>query len=208
LAQSKVALVNLALVKIGAKRISSFTENTPEARAVNAIYDDIRDEVLTEHLWSFAQKRAVLATLSTTPVMTEDGMTIVYAKPSDFLKLNFVSDSNAIVKVEQDGILSDTTGLKIIYTARIDDPTKYFPQFVSALACRLAVELCYNLIESATKAQALMEEYEKIKLPRAIAIDSQQGTPISARMDEWELARNVGVGFETHRPGEATWHPF
>jgi len=204
---SKVGLANLALLKIGAKRISSFSEDSPEGRIVNAVYDDIRDEVLVAHNWTFAQERAVLATLDEDPIYTEDGMTVVYARPSGMLKLVAQSDSTAIIKLEKDKILSDTTALKIGYTVRIDDPLKYFPSFTTALATRLAAEIAFNLTEARSEARGLLEEYETVRLPYAIAADSQQGTPQFPLQDEWENARLAGIPWARANAGEETWHP-
>ena len=104
---SAVRIANIALGKIGSDRINSLTEDTEQARAVNARYDEILEEILCEHAWTFAQKRAVLATVSGTPVMTEDGMTVIYQKPTDCLKVNFTNNADAQLKLEDDKILSD-----------------------------------------------------------------------------------------------------
>lgn len=60
MASDKVALSNLALQMLGAQRISSFADNSREARAISTIYDDTRQEILCEHPWTFAQKRVML----------------------------------------------------------------------------------------------------------------------------------------------------
>jgi len=302
----KLAVSNGALVKIGAKRLSIFpvgTETSTEAKAIYSSYDTIRDEVLTEFMWTFAQKRAALIDMTRTEqddwvtatayvvgnivydptlakyykclvahtsaalfatdlaavrwilytdwatatvyakgdkvynsgveysclvnhtsgtfatdltavkwiatellAMEDDYISVVYYLPTDFLKINFTSDQNALIKLEGGRLLSDTEDLKIIYTYKNDDPSTYFPQFVTALQTRLAAELCFNLVESANKAQALFTEYEKIRLPRAMSADSQQGTPTEARCDEWEMTRFGGV--KSIKSGSSTWHPF
>ena len=208
MAQSKVDVSNIALNMIGAKRISTFTQDCPEARSISAVYEDIRDEVLCEHPWTFAQERVILATLATPPIFTDDRMTIAYAKPVDFLKIEAVNDLSAVVKVEREGIFSDTTSLKMRYTFRNDDPTTYFPKFTLALACRLAAEVCFNLTESFQKSEGLMDLYIKIKLPSAISEDSKQGTPIQANMDEWTGARIYGnAAIAPQTPNAATWSP-
>jgi hypothetical protein len=45
---------------IGSQRIASFSDPTREARAITAIYDDCRQEILCENAWTFAQKRVLL----------------------------------------------------------------------------------------------------------------------------------------------------
>ena len=207
MSDSNVKIANIALTKMGASRITAFTENTEEAKAVNAVYNDILDEVLSSHPWSFAQKRVVLATLSDTPIDTEDGMTTIYARPSDLIMVNMISSGTAQVKLEAEGILSDTADLKMIYTYRNTDPITYFPAFTQALATRLASEICMALTQSATKASAFLEDYENLKLPRAKSQDSKQGTPRNILQNEWTNARLAGTGYLSAVTGAETWHP-
>ena len=206
MAADKVTLANLALSKIGAERISSFGDDSSSARLITAIYDDVRDEVLTASPWSFATKRAVLAQSADPIVWTDDTMKYKYVKPTDFLKIIYTNMQNAWVKVEQDGILSDTTGLKMCYIFRNDDPTTYFALFTRALACRLAYEMCFNLVESSKKSEKLLEEYQMV-LHDAIAVDSQQGTPTQAIQDEWEQTRLISGPALYAYPGRQTWTP-
>ena len=207
MAADNVAIANMALQKIGARSITALTDDTAEGRAVNAIYTDMLDEVLMEHPWTFAQRRTALGTSSSSVDFTDDGLTVLYDKPAGFLKLNFTNNSSAIVKIEEAGILSDVDDLKAIYTVRVTAVGSYPAQFVSALATRLASELAYNLVNSATKAKELYEEYEKIRLPRAIDADSTQGSPDAVKQDAWERAMISGSSDVMGRPGDETWHP-
>jgi hypothetical protein len=206
MAQDAVAVANLALSKIGAERINFFSDDSNSARVISQVYADVRDEVLVTHAWTFAQKRNVLSQVSDPIIWSDDTMKFKYAIPTDFLKLISFNIPNAFVRFESDGILSDTNGLKILYTFRNDDPTTYFPLFTAALVVRLAYEVCFNLVESTNKSQALWEEYQE-KLNRAIAGDSQQGTPNQVQQDEWESMRIVGGNAMYSTPGRATWTP-
>ena len=209
MAESSTKIANMSLSKVGARSISSFNEGTAESIAVDNVYDDILDEVLAEHMWTFAQKRAVLSQLDEDPVWTEDRVSVVYALPPDFIKLNFTSDPLAIVKVENGKILSDTEDLKILYTYRNTETVKYFPKFTQALATRLAAEICFTLTESVNKTQKLFDLYEDVVLPMAVSSDSQQGSPVEAKQDEWLNSRIFGSGrFTTTPDGLNVWHPF
>ena len=206
MAQDKVGVANIALSKIGAQPINALSDNTNSARVISAVYTDILSEVLCAHPWSFATKRATLAQTSDAPIWTDDTMTVKYSKPTDLLKVLYFSDPNAFVKIEQDGILSDTTGLKICYIFLNDNPTTYYPQFTLALATRLAGEICFNLVESVSKAEALVQEYQ-MKLSAAVSSDSQQGTPVQATQDYWENSRNIGGNAFYAPSGSSTWIP-
>lgn len=283
MALSKLIIANMALQKIGAKKITSLdiaVDTSDEAASVAACYDSIRNLVLCETLWTFAQKRAYLAKVitgatQTNPVVisstahgfidgdtvvitdvvgmtqlnaqtftvtassanafsllgingipyaayvsggfatkkymgafNQDGMTAQYARPSDMLRLNYVSDTSAVIRLEGQSILSDTYGLSCIYTYQNDDPTTYYPSFGIALSSRLAYELCFFISESVSKAQEVFEAYEKVDLPRAKAQDSQQGTPQQVQQSEWENARLAGgSNFVNPTTSAATWHP-
>lgn len=207
----KVAIANMALRRIGAKRISSFGDPSPEAQAVSDIYDLILDEVLCSGLWTFAQAQSALAQLSLTSAFTADGLAYIYAEPANLLKINFINDSGATWKREamsgQNVIRANIPGLQIIYTFRNTDPTTYFPLFIAALASRLSYELCFALSESRSFAKDVFDEYHKVKLPQALSADSQQGSPVQAIQNEWENARNMsGTGIFA-QPGQQTWHP-
>ena len=204
---SEVSICNEALDSLGANTIASLTENSNNARICNRKYDITRDYVLTDHIWNFAQKRFVLATLSETPVWDEDLMTVMYQKPTDCLKINFVSIESAIVKIEGDKILSNESGLKIKYTQRITNPVKFFPKFIEAFAARLAAEMAYAITSSKTLGESLFKIYYGRKLPQAISADSQQGTPTSPAQDNVLLARISGGGQLVGRAGFDTWYP-
>lgn len=192
---------------MGATPIASLTENSKNARLCNAIYNQKRDDVLTDHIWNFAQKRAVLATLADPPVWDEDWMTVRYQKPTDCLKINFVNIESAIFKIEEDKILSNVTGLKIKYTQRMTDPMKFFSKFVEALSSRLSAELAYAVTTSRTLAESLFAIYYEKKLPQAISADSQQGTPQGIAQDDILMSRITGSSSISGRTGWETWFP-
>jgi len=121
----------------------------------------------------------------------DDYLTNVFYLPTDYLKVNQLSDTDSIHQVLGNRLLCDTSEISIRYTYRNDDPTLYSGQFIVALATRLAAEICFNLTQSANKAQILLEKYMQLDLPRATSADSQQGTPETIIQDEWENARII-----------------
>lgn len=81
---TQVGIVNLALNRIGVKRIASMTEDSSQALAANAIWEYIRDEVLGEKDWKFAKKRAAIGKVAETP---PSGYDYAYVVPDDFLRI-------------------------------------------------------------------------------------------------------------------------
>ena len=84
MATSEVEICNRALQKIGAKRITSLTQDAPNARACNVAYFVLRDMELRNHPWNFSIKRAELAADATPP---DWGRQNSFTLPSDFLCL-------------------------------------------------------------------------------------------------------------------------
>ena len=302
MAADKVAIANKSLALLGALAITAFDQaGSEEAAAINEVYDDILEEVLSEHPWSFATKRiALVATVPAdtsrtiddteyTPVvitaataadpvvitaaahglvdgdwikitavggMTElngeffivddattntfsindtlgedvDGtafgayttggqiqkapemvtvdtyVPVVYEKPDDYVRVFKKSHSSARIEVERDKIISDVVDLKIIYTYLNTDVTQYFPQFIQALATRLAAEICFRVTNSTTKVEGLMKLYYDVVLPKAMSVDSMQSTPQQADDGEWLASMMDGSGGRWVT-GAGVWHP-
>lgn len=67
-------VVNLALVRLGANRITSLSDGSKNANEANAIFSYIRDEIMRDHPWSFATRYQTLARV-TANVLTVTGIT-------------------------------------------------------------------------------------------------------------------------------------
>ena len=65
-------IVNLALVRLGASRITALTDGSRNANEANAIYSLIRDEVLRSHPWSFATTGINLAAVESNELTIAD----------------------------------------------------------------------------------------------------------------------------------------
>lgn len=79
---SALSICSDALLMLGAKPISSFTEGTDEASVCDRLYADIRDQALMVYPWSFSFKKTQLAQLVTTPT---NEYKYEYQMPSDRL---------------------------------------------------------------------------------------------------------------------------
>lgn len=78
MAFTTLSISNIALAKVGAKLLTTFGEDTTQGDAVDAIYETVRDDILSEHPWSFAQKRAALIDI-TRPDVGDWATATVYA---------------------------------------------------------------------------------------------------------------------------------
>lgn len=81
---SKLGIMNMAVGKLGSKRIiASLTENTDERIAATTVWDYILDEVLEAKGWHFAKTRTRIHRVDVIPAF---GFSFAYIIPDDFLK--------------------------------------------------------------------------------------------------------------------------
>ena len=183
---SETDICNRALSRVGEARITSLTDDTKQARACNSAYAHVRDEVLRSHPWNSAITRTTLAKLSSSPAYGYDDQ---YQLPSDCLRVVEIYETKLPWVVEGRKLLSDEGApLSVRYVRREEDPNQYDPMLASAVAARLAIELCEELTQSNTKRERALVEYEQI-LSRARMADAQEQSPMPFEEDDWINAR-------------------
>ena len=151
MATSKVQIANLALMHVGEKSITSFTDGSNAANTINQVYDVVRDAVLTDHPWNFAVKRIIPSLDATAPVY---GFTYRFDLPTDYLRLLEI-DENHEYKISGLFIECDVNPIKIKYIAKNDTAIEYDPLFVQALALRLSSTICERLTQSSNLSKDL-----------------------------------------------------
>lgn len=174
---SEIDICNLALLKLGDERITSFTEGTDRATLCALVYPLIRDAVLRAHPWNFALRRATLAQLATAPVYD---YRYAYQLPTDPYCLRVLDtdldQDNDRWKIEGRTLVCDASSVSIRYIARVTDPMEYDSLFVEALATRLAAEIADAITGDVRRKQLLMQEY-LLKLQEARQADGHEGSP-------------------------------
>ena len=166
-----VSIANKALTRLGVDPITAFTDNTPQGRAVNRIYEALRRELVSAHVWNFALRKASIAALSTVPTHT---FARAFQLPSDCLRLlDVVTDDLYGVfgtTIETDAVAP----LAITYIADISDPNQMPAYFRRALSLHLAADLAFLLTANATLAQS-MESLAVSAESLARSYDAQEG---------------------------------
>lgn len=168
---SIVGIVNSALVKIGADTITSLTDDSAEARAANAQYEKLRDEVLRGHPWNFAVARMQLAQVADDPAF---GFAHQYQLPADCLRVLGMSDDRIRFVIEGRRLLTDEATAKIVYIRQVTDPNEFDTFFRETFALRIAADLAFTLVNSNTLANAMMQLYLD-HLAKARSVDAQEG---------------------------------
>jgi hypothetical protein len=185
---SQTSICNLTLIRLAQQPITDIDEGTVVADKLKAIYDDVRDYVLTRHPWNFAMKRAALAQLSETPAW---GWSYYYQLPTDCLRIWQMNEleNEDLWEIEAEGRLATDEGsANIMYIARVEEAGRYSPGFVSALAARLAEETALDLTGRPEVVKLMMQKWPT-ELAVAVAQDSQEKGPISFLSEAWLNAR-------------------
>lgn len=182
---TQVSICNLTLIRCGAARISSISQDTKTAVALNAIWDLSVDIVMAAHPWNFAIKRATLAPTANTPEYEYD---YEYDLPSDCLRILVEEDQDVDYVIEDGKILTDEDELVLSYIYRNDDPTAWSPGFANALSWYLVTQIGFTLTQQ-TKLVEMGEKMYKAALAEARYVDGAEGIPKNLDASDWALSR-------------------
>jgi hypothetical protein len=208
---TKTEIANIALSHLGVGReIANIeTENSQEANAMRRFYDISREQVLRDFNWPFATKEVTLGLVSSNPT-TE--WTYAYRYPADALKLrrifsgirNDTRQTRVPYKLVRDNagrlIYTDAVDACMEYTYAETDASRFTPDFVQALACRMAAYAAprltsgdpFKLGERAYKLYV----YEITKAQATAANEVQDEEKPDA---EWINARDGGTNNQQNR---------
>ena len=195
MATSAVGICNLALTRLGISRsITSLSENSTEAKLCNRVYDQARDQLLSEAPWPWAMKYATLALLDesdTTADLSSQPWRYewkyIYQVPIDAINCNrlvvdggrggttrpvfrlFQGSSGPILATdEEDAVLE--------YVSKVTDEQKFPPAFVSALAWKVAYEISLAMSAKQSIQQMAFQAYQ-IDLSKALRASYSQEQP-------------------------------
>lgn len=167
---TELGIVNSALIKLGVEIISALPGNTRQGAVANEQYAKIRDELLYEHPWNFALKRAALTATLTTPPFE---FSYEYNLPNDCLRVWATQFEQDFYQVEGNKLYSNYSDLKIRYISKVTDPDLFSPQFCELLSLKLAADLAFLLVQSNSLKTTLLQEYT-VKLRDARSHDGQE----------------------------------
>ena len=177
---------NLALARLGEKRIMDMDEATTAGRACKLHFETARDAVLRSHRWNFAQKRATLSKLVTAPAF---GWASQFTLPADCLRVLEVNNSEFEMhqgnrwEVEGRVLLSNEDSVELVYTGRTANSTVWDSLFVEALATYLAARLSETMRGDTSRTAELIEEFAKMTGPVARRVDANETNRLRGRID-------------------------
>jgi hypothetical protein len=198
-----VDICNLAMQKLGAKRIAVLTEDSRNARSCNNCYASLRDAVMRANPWSFAITRTILAPSTTAPAFD---FKYAFPLPSDCLKVIKPRDNDLDWTLERvNGVRSILTNaskgsavlpatgvtspnLALRYIQRVTDPNQFDPIFIQALASMIAWETCEEITQSNTKKADQLNNY-KYWIGEASKANAFEKVPVDPPEDTWITAQ-------------------
>lgn len=180
-------IANLALGKVESPAIANIDEASPGAVECRRFYDSIRDALLRDQVWNFAQRRAQLPADATAPLF---GFAYAYTLPDDCLRANEVYGADRTKwRIEGRKILTDLPApLQLIYNSVDVQPGEYDSLFIDQFAARLAEAIAPRLARNrALRAEAKAERQDIEQ--RAALADGQEGVEDDFPDGDWIRAR-------------------
>lgn len=219
---TNIDVANQALIALGRRTIiTSFTQDSVEAKAINSIYNFIQDWSLSLANWNFARRTAVLTQnkavvlppttwglTSPSPPWTHE-----FALPTDFIKALYLTNNDPngtvgyagelkrfAIAASEDGLtrvlLTNETAANLVYIFRIIDPTlwpAYFERFmVAALAWQLAA-----VLEGDQRLVQYFDDLTARNFQIAEQINREEGLIFADTTPEWIQA--VGINYPYRR---------
>ena len=150
MAETELTIANMALGRVGGKKIDVVDDTTNEGKQVGIHYEQTRNSLLRSFAWRFASGRDELDENSSTP---DFGWEKQFDLPDDFVKLVGVFEDNGTsknltlssFKIEGRLLLTNDTTVKILYVKQVTDTNLFDPLFIEALVLSLAVKLSMAL---------------------------------------------------------------
>lgn len=220
---SQISICNTALGRIGiSELIEDITDPNTRARTCNNLYENVRDQVLEDFPWDFAQTVVSLAMLSDE---YELGYKYRYGVPADCLRIQVVTDAaggrwggmtgSAIwnygiafgpnfpraqfrVMANRDAlparmILCDLPEAYLWYTMKAEDPNQWSALFASAFAWKLAAELALPLAADSSMAATAGQMYlAEVSRAEVLSLSQQQSQPTQYEPSQEWLNARLG----------------
>lgn len=181
-AASEVQICSNALLLIGSRTISSFTEEGDPPLIASNLWPTVRDAVLRSHPWNCAMKRVALAADATKPAFD---WAFRYQLPGDFLRAWTLGrdDESPQWEIENGFILTDASICYLRYIQLLSDVTKYDALLTLAMTSGMAAVMAYPITKSQSQQDAMVKLHQ-FHLKQARTVDGMEGTGEQAQVAE------------------------
>lgn len=198
-----VDVANAALSLLGeTPSLVALTDEVPNARLINARYNNIRRSVLRMHAWNAATRRAALVQLVGTPASEWD---FAYILPDDFVRVIEVRDDADIllpfsIELHSSGaptnalarsLLCDFGAVVLRYVAD-QEAALLDPLLFNVTAHAIALEISNKITGKNAAVIADLKDRFKTLMSEARFEDAAEVSASDLFIDVWEHARRTG----------------
>lgn len=157
---SEIEIVNQALIEIGRQPVTEITEETQDARVIQAKLELLLPVFLASTTWNFAVKYVFNNTPLTTPFSPD--FQYAYQLPADYGRFwKFGTNVFPLVYQFTDGLLlTDIRPVAYYYIVNTVPFDVITPLFFRALALYVASDVAYILTNNEKLAAYLLEKYK------------------------------------------------
>jgi hypothetical protein len=203
---TKLMLYNGALRLCGDAALATVTDSVESRRLLDAAYDEgAIDAVLEMGLWNFAMKTSAIEYDDS--IEPDFGFDRAFAKPSDWIRTQAVSDNEFFTSLLPGDFLRDeagywwASGIDTIYVRYISNGASYgsnlalWPRsFARLMQAYLAQEIAPKIREASTRLEIIEKKF-KSRLIEARSRDAMNEGASLPPVSSWRMARRGGRGF-------------
>lgn len=175
---TKVDICNQALNLIGENSITSFEENSTNARRCKTLYDQSRKSLLRLHPFTCATKRIVLSPLANAPQFE---YAYQFQLPDDLIRI--VRGYTEDYTIESDKILADTNQFKMTYVFDNKNEETFDSLFEECLVLYIGSKLSKAVTGSQTTGDSLYMQCQEL-MAQAKATQAQEKPNITFGSDD------------------------
>ena len=199
---SRTSLINRALSALGKSAETSPSMTSPAGKVAAERFEEVMDELLRAHEWSFGEHREnnlapVADTAETSGYKrTASGMLYCYLKPTDpyCLKVRRIYDQNGAQPAYlTSGIYIETNAypyIDVVYSKRIDESLESADaMFNTAFAFRLASEIAKRVTGYSREEIQVIDQKAIYWYNRATEMDSSEDNIPVSKTSGWLTAR-------------------
>lgn len=197
MSESSTSICNMALARIGAKRINDYgdaSDTKLEAVYCRLFYDHTAKALMRSHLWRGSKSRVQLSQNTTDPAFK---WSYSYALPNDFLRLIRVYDGSDLpggatytsYELEGKNLLTDEATCYIEYIKWVSSEGEWDSLFIEVLVLQLARKLIIPLSLDVKLKQDIDKDLAPL-MRQVRALDRQEGEHIGRdELLTWRDAR-------------------
>jgi hypothetical protein len=185
---SQKDIYNNALQKVSRRRISTIDDGSYEANLCNDLFPRTLDNTLYEHNWNSCAKRAELVKLSEAP---PHGYANAFQLPNDCVRViqGYYNERKESFdfewQIEGRTLLTNQESVFLRYVFRPTNFEALNSAITECIVFKLAMALVIPLQLDRADEQSMLQEYERITLPRAKSLDSMESRYLEFEENPW-----------------------